>query len=392
VMRYCKTEVGWRRHPAAFGRNGRIRPGYVTVNGGQRHYPEGHYELRMYEGSKVVYKPVGDDPTEALNERDRQANLLVARDTAAAAGVQIVEQQGRALLQERRNAFLERTLARGKDEGEAAYRVAIDDFLAINRSLRYADEVRESHILDYYSGLRERGNSDRTIHNKHVSLFAFLKWCGLDTKPLAERSPNYTKKRVRIYSRADLQALFAACKKPYHRIVFQVLLMCGLRMQEAMFLEWPDLNFRAKKLHVQEKTDEGFRIKDRAERNVPLPDDLIADLQEWKTNRGDTRWVLGTMNDTPNWKLLQMLKRLASTSGLNCGKCASCKATGECEKWTLKRFRATYTTRLVRSGVDPRTVMEYTGHADLATVLMYLAADDDEEEPSHARVSAIEWF
>src|ERR1700733_5433606 len=94
LVRYCKTDVGWRRHQAAFGRNGRIRPGYVTVNGGQRHYPEGHYELRMYEGSKVLYKPVGDDPTEALNERDRQANLLVARDTAAAAGAEIVEQSG----------------------------------------------------------------------------------------------------------------------------------------------------------------------------------------------------------------------------------------------------------------------------------------------------------
>ena len=206
---------------------------------------------------------------------------------------------------------------------------------------------------------------------------------------------------MRIYSRVDLQALFAACKNPYHLIVLRVLLMTGLRMQEAMFLEWPDLNFRAKKLHVQEKTDEGFRIKDRAERDVPLPDDLIADLQAWQKKRGDKRWVLGTSNDTPNWKLLQMLKRLASTSGLNCGKCATCKSPKrskkgktivECEKWTLKRFRSTYTTRLVRSGVDPRTVMEYTGHADLATVLMYLAADDDEEEPSHARVSAIEWF
>ncbi|MDX6459495.1 MAG: hypothetical protein QOE55_3192, partial [Acidobacteriaceae bacterium] len=88
-MRYCKTDVGWRRHPAAFGRNGRIRPGYVAVGGGQRHYPEGHYELRMYAGSKVVYKPVGDDAAEALNERDRQAKLLEARDTAATAGVKI---------------------------------------------------------------------------------------------------------------------------------------------------------------------------------------------------------------------------------------------------------------------------------------------------------------
>jgi hypothetical protein len=31
VIRICKTEKGWRRYPVAFGRNGRICPGWVMV-------------------------------------------------------------------------------------------------------------------------------------------------------------------------------------------------------------------------------------------------------------------------------------------------------------------------------------------------------------------------
>jgi hypothetical protein len=41
LLRYCKTEKGWRRYPVAIGGNGRIRPNYVLVDGKPREYPEG---------------------------------------------------------------------------------------------------------------------------------------------------------------------------------------------------------------------------------------------------------------------------------------------------------------------------------------------------------------
>ena len=49
LVRYCKTPDGWRRYSAVIGKNGRIKPGFVTVKGRQHHYPEGHYEARYYE-------------------------------------------------------------------------------------------------------------------------------------------------------------------------------------------------------------------------------------------------------------------------------------------------------------------------------------------------------
>jgi integrase len=388
-MRYCKTENGWGRYTAAIGRNGRVRPDYVIIKGAQRGpYPSGHYELRLYKGSKVHYKNVGKDPTEALSARYREMHLLVARDSAKSAGVQIVEEKdARVHLRKRAIQFLTRQQDRGHERAAETAKQAIDDFLQITGHV-YSDEIKEDSILLFYRTLRLRGNADRTIYNKHVSLFGFLRWLDIDTKKLADRPPSFTERAVVVYHPADLRTLFTACD-PYQRLIFEVLLKTGLRMQEAMHLTWPDIDFREKKLRVLERTTIQKRIKDRGERIVPCPTDLIERLQDWRLARPNFRYVLGTANDTPNWKIREMLKRLARKVGLNCGDCDGCSGNGnECRLWNVKKFRATYTTMLIRDGIDLRTVMEYTGHKDLATVMKYLAAANNLPE----RIDSIEFL
>lgn len=62
----CKTPDGWRRYLAAFGRNGRVKPGVVLVDGKEQRFPEAVYQFRTYEGSRTVYKPVGTNAQDAL--------------------------------------------------------------------------------------------------------------------------------------------------------------------------------------------------------------------------------------------------------------------------------------------------------------------------------------
>jgi hypothetical protein len=98
LVRYCKTENGWRRYPVAIGRNGRIRPNFVMVGSFVREYPEGHYELRTYQGSKAVYRNVGNDAQDALLAKGKEEQLLVARDAANAGGAVLVEEAVRVQL------------------------------------------------------------------------------------------------------------------------------------------------------------------------------------------------------------------------------------------------------------------------------------------------------
>jgi integrase len=250
----------------------------------------------------------------------------------------------------------------------------------------YADQLTEEIILRWYAALRKRGNSNRTLYNKHILIFGFLTWCGV--KHLAMKAPSYTEKKVEIYEPEQLKKFFASLTDRYHRIVFEVLLKTGLRMQEAMFLEWHNINWQHGTLTVTVKNDLGFDVKDRQERTLPIPADLVEHLKAWKDTHGG-RLALGTSKDTPNWKWLSLLKRLAHKAGLNCGHCQSCREREECERWYLHKFRATYTTNLLRAGMDVRTVMMYTGHADLETVMRYLSPA--ELPDTQMKINSIVW-
>ncbi len=91
---YAKTANGWRRYPAAYSKNGRVRPKYALVDGVPMHFPEGHYEIKYYKGRKTVQRNVGEDAQAAEQARDREANLLAVRHTAGAIGVKVLEEPG----------------------------------------------------------------------------------------------------------------------------------------------------------------------------------------------------------------------------------------------------------------------------------------------------------
>jgi integrase len=61
----------------------------------------------------------------------------------------------------------------------------------------------------------------------------------------------------------------------------------------------------------------------------------------------------------------------------------------ECEGYTLHRFRRTYITTLLRSGIDLRTVQAYAGHKDLASTMRYLRPATGKE--AKAKLNAVKW-
>lgn len=382
-----KTPRGWKRYPAAMGKNGKVRPGRAVVNGVQQLFATYRYQLRHWDGSKMVWRNTELDAAQAAADAKQLSRRLAAKTAAVAAGTSIPEESPRIALTLSAERFAERQAARGKERSVEVFWPAADDFLTAV-GVHYADELTEQHILRWYASLREAGNSDRTIYNKHCTVMGWLKWAGVDTRKLAAKAPTYTQAIPKAYKRDELSTFFASLENPYHRIVFSVLLKTGLRMQEAMHMRWTDIDWGRKLLTVAARDREGETIKDRAERKVPIPNDLLAELKRWRKVRPQAKLVLGTANDTPNWKWLPLLKRLARKAKLNCGHCAGCKSTGECSAWILHRFRATYTTMMLRAlNGDARTVMQYTGHEDLATVMRYLEPD----ETARNKINAIQW-
>lgn len=392
MVRY-KDSDGWHRAPAVYARNRRVRSGFALIEGIPAAVADFAYEIRYYKDRKPKYKAAGHNAADAEAQRKQLQDELEAKAVSESVGGRFVSagedaaDPQRIHLRKRAKAYITRQKARGKLASLQTFENAFDEFMS-SVKVEYADELIEDVVLRWHAWMREHGNEARTIHNKHGSVFSFLRWAGVDTKKILKRAPEFTEKAVESYKPSELKAFFDSLTQPYHRMVFRVLLMTGLRMQEAMYATWPQFDFERGTLTVQERDEEGFIIKDKAERTLPIPAELIEELKVWKkTHKG--KLVLGTRNDTPNWKWLDLLKRLARRAGLNCGACKTCQARKECERWYLHKFRATYITNLLRSGIDPRTVMEYSGHEDLQTILRYLVPA--EMEDTQGKVNAIKW-
>ncbi len=388
LLRYCKTEVGWRRYPVAIGGNGRLRPNYVMVNGRQREYPEGHYELLYYRGSKAVYENVGPNAAEALAARERKIHLLSAAVDASLAGAKVVEESGRTRLSKQLTRFVTKTEDRGSLVAAKVYRLAGEEFLEIVGK-SFADHIKDEDIGLYHRHLRKRGCAERTIVNRHRAVKAFLRDAGVPVHTIMKVSPKAETTLPQIYTPDELKAFFGSLSSHVHVCTFQVLLKLGLRDQEAQFLMWPDVSWHAKTVTIRSKPELGFKIKDREERELGVPSDLLCKLQELRKQRPESRFVLGTAGDNPNSKMLRMLKRLVRRADLHCKNCKGCKERKECEQWYLHKFRSTCATTLLRNGMDLRTVQALMGHSDIETTMRYLRPQ--EQRSTQALLNAVKW-
>jgi integrase len=349
-------------------------------------FETGHYEVRTREG----WKNVGENASEAESKRDAIEKRGTAQEAAHEAGTEIVEVGARVNLKDAAKAFTTRQRAVGHKAAASIFERVFNEFIGFAK-IKFADEITPDVVLRWYVYLQDDlGNTARTVDNKHVSLFSLLNYLELDTKKLnkAAPTPKYTEADVETFSQDELSRFFAVVDDPYYRLVFTVLLKTGLRKEEAATLEWSDLNLSQRTLTLTAKPDIDFLIKDKAGRTVPIPE-LVDGLKAWHESHPGTRFVLGTSEDKPHTGWPEMLKRYAAKAELNCGHCKGCKDRGMCEHWHLHKFRATYTTKMLQTLGDPRTVMVFTGHADLKTIMRYLKPADAASVQD--KVSAITW-
>jgi integrase len=87
----------------------------------------------------------------------------------------------------------------------------------------------------------------------------------------------------------------------------------------------------------------------------------VQSLEGWKEKAdANCPLVFPNSNCSPNGHFLRMCKAVAKRAELPEG-----------EFW-LHKFRATFATRALRSGVDLRTVQMWMGHTDLESTMRYL--------------------
>ncbi len=204
------------------------------------------------------------------------------------------------------------------------------------------------------------GNSKRTLANKYIRICAMLAHHNIKLTKKGDR-PTFTRRLPQVYNDADLETFFAACDAR-QRVFFKTLLMTGLRMSEAKFLEWGDLQNQM--LLVQAHPPH-FTPKTHEERRIPVPSALWKMLSRMPRRPG--KLVFPTKSGAPDRHMLRHCKRIAAKAGFNE------------DDWGLHKFRKTFCTSLLRSGMDLRTVMSLMGHSNIQTTLRYLQPIESEQ-------------
>jgi integrase len=389
LLRYAKIPgLGWRRGRAVVGKTGKIKPDYMLIGKGKDNQeinaPEGHYQLRYFEGKQPRYKDVGNDPTEALAELARADRELKFKNSAEAVGyiLPVLPQVKQKLLTEYGREFLE--LKRSPSLGLSSdaidlYTNIVEEFVpGCGKTL--PEDITEADVIHYCDVLDMR-YADRTRATRYMSLRGLLFFCGLEPKRLItasvhKRLKSYEKKKIRIYSISEITGLLGICDL-YHHVLFVVALLTGMRINELAHLLWRQVDFDANVIRlehydiVHKGKPISFKLKDGEARNIPLFPALRTELLRWRKERPDAVFVLGTCNDLPNVKILDALKRKARKAKLNCGLCPGCATRDECHRFHIHYFRSSFATYALTRN-DIRKVQEWMGHADLDTLARYL--------------------
>lgn len=136
-------------------------------------------------------------------------------------------------------------------------------------------------------------------------------------------------------------------------------LYSGLRKGEALALQWSDIDFKKKLIHVNKSMYYIGRLpqikstKTKAgTRNVILLDNLYAEMKKWKR---ESIYIFSDNGHTYTNGSIQ--KRILTF----------CKSDPDLSKITLHRLRHTFCTMLYEFGIDIKDAQVIMGHADIIT-------------------------
>jgi integrase len=238
--------------------------------------------------------------------------------------------------------------------------VALKYFTEVVGPHKPVAEITRGDMLDYRVYLREeKKHEPRSEWNKFSNIMGFLKMQGVHTGVTKHDWPKYVEEEPEIYERQQLGALFSACNES-ERLIYEFFLQTGMREQEVVHATDRCVDVVNYAVSVRHNPEYSWSPKMYKERTIPVPEALIEKLKRMLVEREKGGLLFPTREGLPQHHFLEMAKTISRRAGLD-----------ENEVW-LHKFRATFATRALWSGLDLRTVQSWMGHTDLASTMRYL--------------------
>lgn len=170
--------------------------------------------------------------------------------------------------------------------------------------------------------------------------------------------------RPKVLTAAEAQTILDACEHLRDRLLFAVLLDCGVRIGEALGLRHEDMGIAERAVTVMpRRNDNRARAKAGTSRIIPASAELMRLYADYLTREYgslDSDYVFVNLWSQPYGRpwtyaaVYDLVLRLRERTGIDFGP---------------HQYRHTYATWLLRRGAGMETVKECLGHASITTTI-----------------------
>ncbi len=237
-------------------------------------------------------------------------------------------------------------------------------------------------------GREERAWEARTFRNHLQYLRSFFKWCVkqrfLSSNPTnGIEKPKLPKRLPRCLNRKDTQAILNQVRWfPWryrfegvrNEMVLYLLIYTGLRLQEMLDLEIPDVNLSSREILIRQGKGQKDRIVPIHPRLVPI---LRGYLTERKKRKNYSRFfITGAQSEKPvsGKNIRIMCQKLSRETGVY---------------FTPHMLRHTCARLLIEADIDVFKVKEILGHSSITTTMTYLSVSTENLKRTLSDVSLL---
>ena len=222
------------------------------------------------------------------------------------------------------------------------------------------------HLRQFETELQEAELSPSTVHQYHRTVKTFLGFCEREGMNVDERvhdvmAPRLPQVEPEAYTLDEQRRLLTAARHPRDHLILQFLLATGLRLSELIHLDIDDIvDLGRQGAYVRVRQGKG-----RKDRHVPLDEDMFKQLQGYLRRYRPAgpgpvftaRRANGEIRPMSGESLKTLLRRIGEDAGVHCH---------------AHKFRHTFASRAIASGVDPITLQRVLGHTTLQMVSRYV--------------------
>jgi len=231
---------------------------------------------------------------------------------------------------------------------------------------RRPESISEAELEAYFlhRKLHDRW-SESTLRISYCAIrFYFVKVLGRNWQLF-----NYLRARTEarlptILSAEEVQRLLGCVHTAHNRAFLSLVYACGLRLQEALYLEVGDIDASRMMLHVH-------RGKGAKDRYVPLPQPMLMRLRaHWLTHKNPVLVFPAQGRDARSAS--HAPTPMAKSSVQGAFRRAKLEAGITKRGICVHTLRHCYATHLLEAGVNLRVIQRYLGHTSLETTMVYL--------------------